>query len=132
LQYKLQLFLADRHGQDDLGKYLVGAALALCLVSMFAARAILYPASLVIFAYAIFRALSKNEAARGRELRWFLRAKSSVAGGAKARLRQFRERGTHSYYKCPNCRNTLRVPKVRGRIEIRCPQCHTAFERKRR
>jgi hypothetical protein len=131
LQYKLQLFLADRYGQDEMSKYLIAAALVLCLVSIFAWGAVLYPVSLVIFAYSIFRTLSKNEAARRRELQWFMRAKQSVARGVKNRLQQFRERKTHSYYKCPRCRNTLRVPKVRGRIEISCPKCHASFERGR-
>ena len=34
---------------------------------------------------------------------------------------------THKYYKCPTCKQVVRVPKGRGKIEINCPKCHTKF-----
>ena len=34
---------------------------------------------------------------------------------------------THKYYKCPTCKQVVRVPKGRGKIEISCPKCHTKF-----
>ena len=36
----------------------------------------------------------------------------------------------HRYYKCPRCRQTVRVPRGRGRINIRCPKCGEQFVRK--
>jgi ribosomal protein L37AE/L43A len=130
-RYKLGLFMADRYGQDELNRYLVGAALAMCLVSLFAFQAVLYPVSLVLLGCSVFRSLSKNSAARTRELRRFTGAKDALARNVRQRTRQFKERKTHSFYKCPNCHNLLRVPKVRGRISIDCPKCHASFERKR-
>lgn len=32
------------------------------------------------------------------------------------------------FFTCPKCAATLRVPKGKGRIEIRCPRCSHAFE----
>ena len=33
-------------------------------------------------------------------------------------------------YRCPKCRQKLRVPRGRGRIQISCPRCGTQFIKK--
>ena len=39
--------------------------------------------------------------------------------------------GIQSYeYRCPKCRQKLRVPRGRGRIQISCPRCGTQFIKK--
>ena len=34
------------------------------------------------------------------------------------------------YFRCPKCRQMVRVPKKRGKINIRCPKCGEKFIRK--
>ena len=34
------------------------------------------------------------------------------------------------YYRCPNCKQTVRVPRGRGKICIKCPKCSEKFVRK--
>ena len=36
----------------------------------------------------------------------------------------------HRYYACPKCRQTVRVPRGRGKINIRCPKCGEQFVKK--
>ena len=43
-------------------------------------------------------------------------------GGANRKL--------YHYYRCPQCRQKLRVPRGRGRIQISCPRCGTQFIKK--
>jgi DNA-directed RNA polymerase subunit RPC12/RpoP len=60
----------------------------------------------------------------------FLRLKGKFTdffGYIKMRLNQ---RKTHRFYKCPSCKQRLRVPKGKGRISIRCSKCGTSFEKK--
>ncbi|MBQ4565562.1 MAG: hypothetical protein IJA48_04365 [Oscillospiraceae bacterium] len=49
------------------------------------------------------------------------------------RLRNFLTRlkdRSHRYYRCPGCRQRVRVPKGRGKINIRCPKCGNKFVKK--
>ena len=39
-------------------------------------------------------------------------------------------RKLYHYYRCPKCRQKLRVPRGRGRIQISCPRCGTQFIKK--
>ena len=36
----------------------------------------------------------------------------------------------HRYYKCPKCRQSVRVPRGKGKISITCPRCREKFIRK--
>ena len=43
---------------------------------------------------------------------------------------QWANRKLYHYYRCPQCRQKLRVPRGRGRIQISCPRCGTQFIKK--
>ena len=43
---------------------------------------------------------------------------------------QWANRKVYHYYRCPQCRQKLRVPRGRGRIQISCPRCGTQFIKK--
>ena len=36
----------------------------------------------------------------------------------------------HRYFACPKCRQTVRVPRGKGKISITCPKCREKFIRK--
>ncbi|MBQ5468228.1 MAG: hypothetical protein IIT62_04915, partial [Oscillospiraceae bacterium] len=63
-------------------------------------------------------AFSRNIEKRNRENRRFLAFRS--------RLTDKQNR----YYRCPNCKQTVRVPRGRGKICIKCPKCSEKFVRK--
>ena len=41
--------------------------------------------------------------------------------------KRWAQRGTYRFFKCPQCRQIVRVPKGRGKICITCPKCKTEF-----
>lgn len=116
LREGLRRFLAGRNGADELAIF----ALALYLVLLIAGRLWWLPLTGLAYAaaiYALFRCFSRNVAARRRENQSFLRP-----------LRRLRDRD-HRYLRCPKCRKTLRVPRGKGRISVRCPHCGERFEK---
>jgi len=123
---KLREFFYGRNGLDRFGGALfIFYVIVSCVCSFFASVVVrLLP--LLPLGYFIFRALSRNLEARRRENAWYCR----VFGPAGDKLRAFFARladTTHKYYRCPECRRRVRVPKFRGKIEIRCPLCGHRF-----
>ena len=39
----------------------------------------------------------------------------------------FKQRKVYRIYKCPTCKQKVRVPKGKGKISIHCPKCDTYF-----
>lgn len=79
---------------------------------------IAWAVSYSLMIWAIFRSLSRNINARYQENRRFL-----------LMLDRFRDR-KNRYFMCPRCRQTVRVPRHKGKILITCPKCRERFERR--
>ena len=122
LRAGLRNFMAGRYGTDKLGLTLLVTSLVLSLISTFVGsvllRLILSLAYYVLMFWAIFRMLSRNTYARYEENRKFLRF-----------FDQLKDR-EHRYFCCPHCRQTVRVPRGKGKIAITCPRCREKFIKK--
>ncbi len=110
-------FYAGRYGSDKLNLLILGLAAVLSVVNLFVGSKILSAVSFVLIVLFFLRSLSRNIPARERENRKFL--------GLLERLRM---RKTHHIYRCPECRQLIRVPRKGGKkVEIRCPKCSATF-----
>lgn len=119
-----------RYGVDELCYVLV----ILGMVFTFTARVsgIIWfqiPAYLALI-WAIFRIFSKNQKARSGERAAFLKVWNPVKKWFRLQYNRIRDIKTHRYFTCPNCKNTLRVPKGKGEITITCPVCKAKFDKK--
>ncbi len=130
---KYQQFMQGRYGQDTLNYTLFFSALILNGISsifgFYYIAVILSTLSTVLYAWSIFRFLSKNIVKRRVENNRFLVLVSpfKVLFAKKARQAKDNE---HRYFDCPACRRTLRVPKGRGKIKIDCPHCGRKFSKR--
>ena len=77
----------------------------------------------------IFRMFSKNIARRQKENQVFLKIFRRSAGSVKQKTARAQDT-LHKYYRCPKCKQQLRVPKGRGKICIICPKCKHEFIKK--
>ena len=115
-------FMQGRYGLDRLNSVLLWVSLGLAVLSVIIGY-VPVRLGLTFFAYglmgvAIFRALSHNTYKRYRENRWFL-----------LQLDRIKDRN-HKYYTYPKCRQSVRVPKGKGKIAITCPKCKEKFIKK--
>lgn len=126
---KIYRFMQGRYGNDSFNRFLMIVALVLVVLSMFGVP-FAYLLGLVCMVYAYFRMFSRNIYKRQAEnsvyYRYEYKAKQKIATWK----RDMQQRKTHHIYRCPSCRQKIRIPKGRGRIEIRCPKCsHTFIKR---
>ncbi|MBQ7383948.1 MAG: hypothetical protein IJV72_04065 [Clostridia bacterium] len=129
LKNKMYRFMYGRYGYDTLGKVLLWTYAALLLVYMVLQFIIeeplfyvLYPIAIfALVCYTFYRAMSRNIAKRRAENEKF-------CGFFKLRRNKFRDRKTHVYRKCPDCRAVLRLPKSKGKHTVVCPRCKKRFE----
>ncbi len=127
MKEKLQRFMIGRYGVDDFSKFLLGTALALCILDIFVDNVILNSWFFVIIIYAYFRIFSKNTMKRYQENLKFLQIKNKVLSRWNSEKSIMKQRKTHHIYKCPTCQQKIRIPKGKGRICITCPKCKTEF-----
>lgn len=130
MREKLIRFMYGRYGVDRLSKHLVTVGLVLSIVSIFFGGNLLYLLSLALFIYGYFRIFSKNTAKRYREACAYERFLSKVKSAPARWKREMEQRKDYRIFKCPNCRQKLRIPKGRGMVEIRCRKCGTVFRKR--
>lgn len=120
-----------RYGSDQLNMAILVAAVLVSLtnsiLTVFLRESRVYSSivapilSVIVYGlliYSFFRMFSRNIYKRQRENRRFTQL--------WMRLKDRNNR----YFRCPNCKQTVRVPRGRGKICIRCPKCGEKFTRK--
>lgn len=127
MREKLQRFMIGRYGIDAFGKFLLGAVVVLWVINLFANSRLLYSWALLLMIYAYFRMFSKNTTKRYQENVKYLQLKNNVVSRFKSEKSQLKQRKTHHIYRCPTCRQKIRIPRGKGRICITCPKCKTEF-----
>ena len=119
-----------RYGTDELSRFLLISGLVCFGLFFITGVGFLYPLSIMLLIYNVFRSYSKNYNKRYKEREIYLFYKSKADKKISLYRRMWNERKTHKFFKCPTCKTVVRVPKGRGKIEISCPKCHNNFVRK--
>lgn len=127
MKEKLQRFMIGRYGVDAFTKFLLGAVLVLWVLDMFIDSRILYSWAILIMIYAYYRMFSKNTTKRYQENLKFLALKTKFLAKFRSGKKELKQRKTHHIYKCPTCKQKIRIPRGKGRICITCPKCKTEF-----
>ncbi|MCQ2462363.1 MAG: zf-TFIIB domain-containing protein [Clostridia bacterium] len=130
---KLRQFMTERYGNDPLNIALFAAGCVVTFVlSLFAYFFLICwirVFSYLPFILAVLRMLSKNTYQRQKENEKFMRMSAPLMSFFKKKASHLSDK-EHRYFDCPVCKNTLRVPADRGKIEITCPHCGKKFKRR--
>ncbi len=130
MREKMQRFMWGRYGYDVLGRFLMIFALVCMVLSMLPGGGIFYLLAGAAMIYAYFRMFSRNIAKRSAENQWFLSKTMKLRAFFSKKKRELGQIKQYHIYKCPTCRQKIRVPRGRGRIAITCRKCGTEFVKK--
>ncbi|MDE6863866.1 MAG: hypothetical protein K2J41_05720 [Eubacterium sp.] len=133
LGYKIQRFMIGRYGADQLWRALMIFYLLSIVITNIAYRFSkiayysLFVLSLAIIIFAVFRVFSKNIEARRKENQEWLK----ITGGIRQKFifakERNKQRKTHKFVKCKQCKRVLRLPKNKGKLNVSCPHCKNQF-----
>ena len=130
MRQRFQRFMSGRYGADQLSRVLMFIALAFLILSFFPIFRFFYLIAIVIMVYTYFRMFSRNVQKRYAENQKFLNWKYKLVVKKDQRRKRWEQRKIYRFFNCPNCKQTVRVPKGKGKICITCPKCRTEFVRK--
>lgn len=126
MREKFARFMMGRYGVDQFSKFLTVFTIVLMVLGLFI-HPILYYLGIVGMIYMYFRVFSKNRVKRSAENQWYLRKSYAVTNWFHKEKRMWKLRKTHKIFKCPTCSQKIKVPRGKGKIEIRCTKCGTKF-----
>lgn len=127
---QLRRFMYGRYGYDQLGQFIIGVSLVVTLVGSITNSQIIVLLSYLILIAGLFRIISKNHKQRRKENDIYLKLMQPIKKKIQKQSQLFIGTKIHKYYNCPQCKQTIRVPKGKGMICISCPKCRTEFQKR--
>ena len=122
--------MQGRYGTDDYTKFLIVVSLTFILLENITSYSFFSVIGLGLLVYGYFRVLSKNPPKRWRENQSYLKQKRKVINRISKLNWTWKQRKQYRFYKCPSCKQKVRVPKGKNKIKITCPSCSTQFIKK--
>lgn len=135
MKEKLIRFMQGRYGVDSFSKAQLVVGLVLVLLTTFVRGNIgnvLYLLGWALVIWCYIRVFSKNITKRAEENQLYLNKTYKLRNRmTKTKNRMMQSKDYH-FYTCPNaqCKQKIRIPRGKGKIEIRCPKCGTTFVKK--
>lgn len=123
----LRNFMYGRYGTDQLSYALIGLYFILSIIAGFSRRTVFMFIAYIPIIYFFFRTFSRNIYKRQEENYKFLQFWNPIKSKIMQQVNLIKGSKTHKYFKCPNCKQTVRVPRGKGKIRITCPKCRTEF-----
>ena len=134
---KIARFMYGRYGADSLYNALFVCELILLFIGTLLSilgkiepilaviSILLYFAALGLMIFATYRFFSRNIAKCRRENQAWLNFKAKFRRKGKTHLPP--DTSDHIFRSCPHCRATLRLPREKGKHEVKCPRCGNKF-----
>jgi len=126
----IQRFMIGRNGIDALANATQISSLTLLLLSLFCDSFVLSVLSCIGYGYTLFRMFSRNITKRSVENRKYLELRNKTRTAiSQARVRMKNSK-KYKYFKCPECKSWLRLPRNVGEVTVTCGKCRHAFKKK--
>lgn len=129
---KFQQFMYGRYGYDELSRFFCILGLVFLFLSLIPYLRIFYLLAFILLIWAWYRSFSRNIYKRQLERQKYIEIKSRISQRFTLCKNVWRDRKTHKYYRCPNCKAVVRItrPGKGQKITINCPKCRQEFYKK--
>ena len=131
MKEKIGRFMAGRYGNDKLNQFMMAVFLVCAVLNLFVRNAyastVLNSWECLLILLVCIRMFSRNISKRYAENQKYLALENRLRRffGQKRYLMQ--QRKEYHIYKCPGCKQKIRIPRGKGKISIRCPKCGEEF-----
>jgi len=126
----IQNFMKGRRCADELSLALLITGVVLSMLSSILRLNILYLLSLAIYIFALYRMFSRNLEKRYAENAAFLKLWRGKGAATRQFFNRMKNLKKYKYFKCPECKSRLRLPRGVGEVTVTCGKCHHAFKQK--
>ena len=123
-------FMQGRNGVDNLGYHALWAGLIISLVDTLIGLGILGLLGTALYIYAIFRMFSRNVEKRQEENRRYVHFTNNWQKEVKQFFLRLKGTKEYKYFRCPACKNRLRLRRGCGEKHITCPVCKHQFDQR--
>ena len=119
--------MMGRNGVDELARFESIFVWILLLVSIFSRMWIFDLLAMALIVHMYFRILSRDVSKRYEENQKYVNFRYNAVVKWDKKKKRIAQRRNYRFYKCPMCRQEVRVPKGHGKIQITCPKCRETF-----
>lgn len=123
-------FMIGRHGSDQLSLALLIGGLVLSLLTSITGVIIFYYIGLAAYIWGIFRIFSKNRVKRAAENQKFLNFRNNFKANFSQFFVRLKNSRKYRYFRCPECKARLRLPRKVGEVTVTCGKCRHQFRQK--
>ena len=116
-----------RYGMDQLNKALLIVYIILTLINAIKPGYVISILMIIPLVALFVRMFSRNIYMRQAENAKFMKIWIPVKSWLILQRDRIRDRKTHIYRKCPQCKSILRLPRKSGVHQVTCPKCRNKF-----
>lgn len=130
MREKFMRFMQGRYGADQLYRALLIGGAVLVILSGWIFQRVFLTVGWFLIILALARAFSRDCSRRYGENQKFLEfiGKFKRLWGRQRYVME--QRKAYHIYTCPQCKQKIRIPRGKGKIEISCPKCQNKFVKK--
>lgn len=130
MREKIMRFMYGRNGVDDFSRGLLWVTFVCIILDWVMPVRVFYIVGLVALFYSYYRILSKDCRKREQENYWYLNKTKTIRNFFQKKVNRLKMRKEYHLYTCNKCKQTIRIPRGKGKIEITCPKCGNRFVKK--
>jgi hypothetical protein len=130
LSARLNRWMSGRNGTDQLGIFTLIFGLILSMLGSILNLGIISFLGLVLYVITLFRMFSRNLQGRRKENDLYLKYTGNLTTKSRQFFRRMKNRKEYRYFRCPQCRQLIRMKRGTGEKQVTCAKCGHQFQQK--